>query len=110
MFGRVARTHYQRERMVLLSDPNLRFLHTHGTRCPATCSAQIAVQIAVVFGRVARTDYPRDWPGLFSDLLGLLAGPDMLTQRRVYLTLHHILKELATKRLMADQKNFAQVH
>ncbi len=29
--------------------------------------------------------------------------------RRVYLILHHVLKELSSKRLIADQKNFAEV-
>ena len=35
-------------------------------------------------------------------------GPNQLVQRRVYLVLHHILKELASKRLAADQRNFEQ--
>jgi len=29
--------------------------------------------------------------------------------RRVYLILHHVLKELSSKRLVADQKNFAEI-
>ena len=32
-----------------------------------------------------------------------------MAARRVYLVLHHILKELSSKRLVADQRNFAQV-
>jgi len=32
-----------------------------------------------------------------------------LTVRRVYLILHHVLKELSSKRLVADQRNFAEV-
>lgn len=35
-------------------------------------------------------------------------GSSQLAQRRVYLVLHHILKELASKRLAADQRNFEQ--
>lgn len=35
-------------------------------------------------------------------------GPNQLVQRRVYLVLHHILKELSSKRLAADQRNFEQ--
>ena len=38
-----------------------------------------------------------------------MQGPNQLVQRRVYLVLHHILKELASKRLAADQRNFEQV-
>ena len=74
---------------------------------------QIAVQVAVVFSKVARFDFPRAWPDLFSDLLARLQGgansSSPLAQRRVYLVLHHILKELASKRLAADQRNFEAV-
>ena len=44
------------------------------------------------------------------DLLGRLDGHGPVAARRVYLMLHHVLKELASKRLAADQRNFAQVH
>ena len=33
----------------------------------------------------------------------------MSQSRRVYLVLHHVLKELASKRLPMDQRNFAEV-
>ena len=71
--------------------------------------AQLAVQVAVVFAKVARSDYPRQWPGLFSDLLARADGGSTLLVRRVFLVLHHVLKELASKRLAADQKTFAEV-
>ena len=70
---------------------------------------QFAVQIAVCFAKVARQDYPKMWPSLFEDLTGHMQGGGALISRRVYLVLHHVLKELATKRLATDQKNFAQV-
>lgn len=70
---------------------------------------QIAVQIAVIFAKISRFDYPKEWPNLFSDLLSLVSNGTTLTIRRVYFTLHHILKELSSKRLLADQKNFAQI-
>jgi hypothetical protein len=47
---------------------------------------------------------------LTGDLLGRLDGHGPVAARRVYLMLHHVLKELASKRLAADQRNFAQVH
>lgn len=75
-----------------------------------TCALQIAVQMAVVFAKVARIDYPKAWPTLFTDLLQQLQSQNTLTIRRVYLVLHNSLKELASKRLSSDQKNFAQVH
>ena len=77
---------------------------THSTVC-----LQIAVQMAVVFAKVARIDYPKAWPNLFTDLLQQLQSQNTLTIRRVYLVLHNSLKELASKRLSSDQKNFAQV-
>ena len=74
--------------------------------------SQIAVQTAVVLAKVGRLDFPKAWPSLFTDLLGRLqaaseAGSNgTLSARRCYLALHHILKELSTKRLAADQRTF----
>ncbi|WIA20394.1 hypothetical protein OEZ85_004815 [Tetradesmus obliquus] len=88
---------------------------------------QIAVQVALVVAKVARFDFPSQWPSLFSDLLaglepnaaaaaaaaagggGSAAGPSLLLVRRTYFVLHHVLKELSSKRLVADQKAFAEV-
>lgn len=42
-------------------------------------------------------------------LLQKLQSPDVLTTQRVYLVLNQTLKELSTKRLAADQRNFAEV-
>jgi len=36
-------------------------------------------------------------------------SPDLLQSQRAALVLHHTLKELSTKRLGIDQRNFAQV-
>ncbi len=35
-----------------------------------------------MFAKVARFDYPSEWPGLFSDLMGGLAGGSPLHARR----------------------------
>lgn len=67
------------------------------------------MQVAVVFAKVARIDYPRQWQSVFADLISLIQNGSTLTVRRVYLVLHHILKELSSKRLTSDQKNFADV-
>ncbi|KAL3137934.1 hypothetical protein ABBQ38_005181 [Trebouxia sp. C0009 RCD-2024] len=64
--------------------------------------------MAVVFAKVARVDYPRAWPSLFTDLLQQMQSQNTLMVRRVYLVLHHALKELASKRLSSDQKAFAE--
>lgn len=86
---------------------------------------QIAVQIALVIAKAARFDFPQQWPSLFTDMLAGLANSSAgagqqpqqqpsqqqqaLLVRRTYFVLHHVLKELASKRLAADQKAFAQV-
>jgi hypothetical protein len=70
---------------------------------------QIAIQVALILAKVARFDFPKEWPTLFSELLSGLPNASTLAVRRTYLVLHHVLKELASKRLVADQKNFAEV-
>ncbi|XP_057824503.2 uncharacterized protein LOC131036604 isoform X2 [Cryptomeria japonica] len=70
---------------------------------------QIAVQLAVLVSKIARIDYPREWPELFSILIQQLQSSDILTTQRVYMVLHRTLKELSTKRLTADQRNFAEI-
>lgn len=70
---------------------------------------QFAIQVAIIFAKVARVDFPRDWPTLFTDLLGQLRDVGTLLARRTFLVLHHILKELSSKRLASDQRSFAEV-
>lgn len=70
---------------------------------------QIAVQMAVLVSKIARFDYPKEWPELFSVLVQQLQSADILTTHRVYMVLHRTLKELSTKRLTADQRNFAEI-
>ena len=70
---------------------------------------QFAVLLALVFAKIARIDYPRYWPSLMEDLLAVTAEGDGLRRRRAYLVLHHVLKELSSKRLAADQRTFAEV-
>jgi hypothetical protein len=62
-----------------------------------------------VFAKAARHDFPREWPDLFTALLSQLPGAAPQRVRRTYFVLHHILKELSSKRLVADQKHFAEV-
>eukprot|EP01018_Ginkgo_biloba_P030923 Gb_25707 [translate_table: standard] len=70
---------------------------------------QIAVQLAALISKIACIDYPRDWPELFSNLAQLLQSSDILTSQRACMTLHQSLKELSTKRLVVDQRNFAEI-
>ncbi len=71
--------------------------------------AQIAVQFAVAMAKIARVDYPRYWPTMMSDMLQKLQGDNVLVVRRAHLVIHHVLKELASKRLASDQAVFAEV-
>ncbi|KAG0500885.1 hypothetical protein HPP92_000957 [Vanilla planifolia] len=54
-------------------------------------------------------DYPKEWPELFSFLAQQLQTADILTSHRVFMILFRTLKELSTKRLVADQKMFAEI-
>eukprot|EP00850_Spirogloea_muscicola_P008802 SM000048S16514 [mRNA] locus=s48:162009:170563:+ [translate_table: standard] len=70
---------------------------------------QVAVQLALLISKIARFDYPREWPGLFPALVQKVQVEDVLLTQRAYLVLNHVLKELSTKRLAADQRNFAEI-
>lgn len=85
--------------------------HPHALCYQAPPPLQIAAQLAVTIAKVARSDFPSAWPSLFHDLLALLHAPSSTpqTSRRIYLSLHVVLKELASKRLAADQRVFVQV-
>lgn len=49
--------------------------------------------------KVARLDWPREWPNLFPTLLQAVESPDSIVQHRALLTLHHVVKAIASKRL-----------
>lgn len=48
-------------------------------------------------------------PDLISVLAQQLQSADILTSHRIFMILFRILKELSTKRLTSDQKNYAEV-
>ncbi|KAI3904800.1 hypothetical protein MKW98_029262 [Papaver atlanticum] len=54
-------------------------------------------------------DYPKDWPEIFTVLAQQLQSADTLTSHRIFMVLFRTLKELSTKRLTSDQKNFAAI-
>lgn len=70
---------------------------------------QIALTLAVLISKIARIDYPKDWPDLFSVLAQQLQSADTLSSHRIFMVLFRSLKELSTKRLTADQRNFAEI-
>lgn len=48
-------------------------------------------------------------PELFSVLAQQLQSADVLTSHRIFMIIFRSLKELSTKRLISDQRNFAEV-
>lgn len=66
----------------------------------------IAVQIAALIAKIARLDCPKDWPEIIPTLLGAIQNPNPLEQHRALLVLQHVIKALATKRLISDRKAF----
>ncbi|RLN33595.1 importin-11 [Panicum miliaceum] len=72
-------------------------------------NSQIALQLAVLISKIARLDYPKEWPDLLSVLAQQLQSADVLASHRVFMVLFRTLKELSTKRLAVDQKNYAEV-
>ncbi|XP_057984206.1 uncharacterized protein LOC131168633 [Malania oleifera] len=70
---------------------------------------QIALLLAVLISKIARIDYPKEWPELFTVLAQQLQSADILTSHRIFMILFRTLKELSTKRLASDQRNFAQI-
>ncbi|KAK7294729.1 hypothetical protein RJT34_17624 [Clitoria ternatea] len=70
---------------------------------------QIALMLAVLISKIARIDYPKEWPDIFLVLSQQLQSADVLTSHRIFLILFRTLKELSTKRLTSDQRNFAEI-
>ena len=76
---------------------------------------QIAIQRAVVISKIARFDYPKAWPSLFVELTAYLPSTQEMerlnTSRSTgaLLVLHHVLKELSSKRLAVDQRMFQAI-
>ncbi|XP_046626086.1 importin-11 [Neodiprion virginianus] len=70
---------------------------------------QLAVQLAVLIAKIARYDCPREWSTLVPTLLEGVRGENPLTQHRALLTLHHVVKTLASIRLVADRRLFQEL-
>eukprot|EP00249_Psilotum_nudum_P007668 c20733_g1_i1 orf=1506-4013(-) len=70
---------------------------------------QVAVQLAILISKIARIDYPKEWSDLFPSMVQKLQSSDVLTTQRAYMVLNQVLKELSTKRLAVDQRNFVEI-
>ncbi|XP_013170004.1 PREDICTED: importin-11 [Papilio xuthus] len=70
---------------------------------------QIATQQAVLISKIARFDCPNNWPNLVPDLIGALKALQPLVQHRSLLIFHHVVKALASKRLVGDRRTFSEL-
>ncbi|XP_074651521.1 importin-11-like [Tubulanus polymorphus] len=70
---------------------------------------QIATQLSVLIGKIARVDCPRNWTELIPVLLDAVQIDDALLQQRALLTFYHVIKTLASKRLVTDRKLFEEL-
>lgn len=68
--------------------------------------SQVATQLAVLIAKIARVDCPREWPTLLPALFEAVKSSDDIVRHRSLLTLHHVIKQLASKRLAADRRTF----
>lgn len=69
---------------------------------------QVATQVAVLISKIARMEL-REWPELLPTLLKEVQSEDALHQQRTLLVFNHVIKMLASKRLMSDQRLFRQI-
>jgi hypothetical protein len=85
--------------------------------------ARIGVQVSVIIAKVAKRDWPAKWPNLLPSLLQTIQSGDATNTaaaelasgaasktrtKRALHALHQVLKELASRRLIASRKNFEQ--
>ncbi|EFN85422.1 Importin-11 [Harpegnathos saltator] len=69
----------------------------------------LAVQLAILIAKIGRLDYPREWSTLVPTLLEVIRRESPLAQRQALLTLLHVIKALASKRLSESQRIFREV-
>ena len=70
---------------------------------------QIGIQLAVLIAKIARHDCPHHWQQLIPTLMVAIHHDDILLQQRALVTMYHVIKTLASKRLAHDQKLFEEV-
>ncbi|XP_071559337.1 importin-11 isoform X1 [Temnothorax nylanderi] len=69
----------------------------------------LAIQLAVLIAKIARFDCPREWGTLVPTLLEVIRQENPLAQRQALLTLHHVVKALASRRLADGQRLFREL-
>jgi hypothetical protein len=94
-----------------ITDAEKQYIRSNVLSLVGLSDAKLGVHVAVVISKIARHDFATRWPALFEQLIAPVLQPpaDDLISRRTWLTLHHVIKELSTKRLPADKKRLQQL-
>lgn len=98
---------YWRQRII--SDKEKTYLRKKLLHLVREENHQVANQLATIVSKIARIDYPKEWQELFSNLLEQFLSSDILTSQRACMILQQTLKELSTKRLAIDHRNFEEI-
>lgn len=69
---------------------------------------QVATQVAVLIAKIARMEL-KDWQELLPTLLKEVQSDDPFRQQRSLLVFNHVIKMLASKRLICDRQLFRQI-
>ena len=70
--------------------------------------AKLMQQLSLLIAKVSRFDWDEAWPALFETLLAALRSESTLHRCGSALTMYRCVKELSTKRLMADRTRWAR--
>ncbi|XP_020288528.1 importin-11 isoform X2 [Pseudomyrmex gracilis] len=92
-----------------IEDKEKDFLRQHLLRNFEEPVNPLAVQLAILISRIARYDCPREWGELVPTLLEVVRRENPLAQRQALLTLHHVVKVLASRRLVEGQRYFREL-
>ncbi|KYQ60336.1 Importin-11 [Trachymyrmex zeteki] len=87
-----------------IEDNEKEFLRQHLLRNFDEPMSPLAIQLAVLIAKIARFDCPREWGTLVPTLLEVIRQENSLAQRQAVLTLHHVVKALASRRLADGQR------
>ena len=77
--------------------------------CLAEPNDAVAAQLAVIIGKIARLDWPQEYPGLIEALVKCIESTDVLVERRGTAAMYAVLKELSSRRLLADRRQMEQL-
>jgi len=70
-----------------------------------------ATQKALLVAKIARSDFPEAWPTIFDDISSqLAANAAPLGLQQTMLVLHFVLRDLSSKCLVKDRKQFRKWH